>query len=138
MLRRAGLGLLLLTVLSGGASAQDAPFYKGKTIRIVISTGVAGGYAEYARVLAEHMGRHIAGNPSFIVQSMPGAGGLSATNYLYAQAPQTAPRSASSTRPFRWRRCGAARASVSRHRSSTGSARSTAPTACASPGEVRR
>jgi tripartite-type tricarboxylate transporter receptor subunit TctC len=72
-----------------GAQSQDgAPFYRGKTIRIVISTGVAGGYAEYARVIAEHMGRHIAGNPSFIVQSMPGAGGLLAANYLFTQAPQ--------------------------------------------------
>ncbi|MPZ41746.1 MAG: hypothetical protein GEU95_27645 [Rhizobiales bacterium] len=89
MLRPAGLLVgILLASLSGGASAQDAPFYKGKTIRIVISTGVAGGYAEYARVLAEHLGRHIAGHPAFIVQSMPGAGGLTATNYLYAQAPQ--------------------------------------------------
>jgi tripartite-type tricarboxylate transporter receptor subunit TctC len=86
---RAGLLVgVVLTALSGAASAQDASFYKGKTIRIVISTGVAGGYAEYARVLVEHMGRHIAGNPNFIVQSMPGAGGLTATNYLYAQAPQ--------------------------------------------------
>jgi len=67
---------------------ESAPFYRGKTIRIVISTGVAGGYAEYARVIAEHMGRHIAGNPSFIVQSMPGAGGLQAANYLFTQAPQ--------------------------------------------------
>jgi tripartite-type tricarboxylate transporter receptor subunit TctC len=71
------------------AQALDgAPFYRGKTIRIVISTGVAGGYAEYARVIAEHMGRHIAGNPNFIVQSMPGAGGLQAANYLFTQAPQ--------------------------------------------------
>jgi tripartite-type tricarboxylate transporter receptor subunit TctC len=71
------------------AQAQESPpFYRGKTIRIVISTGVAGGYAEYARVIAEHMGRHIAGNPSFIVQSMPGAGGLLAANYLFTQAPQ--------------------------------------------------
>ena len=71
------------------ASAQEAaPFYRGKTIRIVISTGVAGGYAEYARLLADHMGAHIAGQPGFIVQSMPGAGGLLAANYLYSQAPQ--------------------------------------------------
>jgi len=71
------------------AQAQEsASFYRGKTIRIVISTGVAGGYAEYARVIAEHMGRHIAGNPGFIVQSMPGAGGLQAANYLFTQAPQ--------------------------------------------------
>ncbi len=69
------------------AHAQE-PFYRGKTIRIVISTGVAGGYAEYARIIAEHMGRHIAGGPNFIVQSMPGAGGLLAANYLYTQAPQ--------------------------------------------------
>jgi tripartite-type tricarboxylate transporter receptor subunit TctC len=78
------LGLLL--ALAGTAATQE-PFYKGRQIRIVISTGVAGGYAEYARALAEHMGRHIAGHPSFIVQSMPGAGGLTATNWLYASAP---------------------------------------------------
>jgi len=76
-----------LSLAAGPAGAQE-PFYRGKTIRIVISTGVAGGYAEYARVIAEHMGRHIAGKPDFIVQSMPGAGGLLATNYLYTQAPQ--------------------------------------------------
>jgi tripartite-type tricarboxylate transporter receptor subunit TctC len=80
---------IVLCLASACAQAQEsAPFYRGKTIRIVISTGVAGGYAEYARVIAEHMGRHIAGNPGFIVQSMPGAGGLQAANYLFAQAPQ--------------------------------------------------
>jgi tripartite-type tricarboxylate transporter receptor subunit TctC len=89
---------LLLAVLSvlppSRAGAQDAPsdkdppFYKDKTIRLIISAGVAGGYVSYARLLAEHMGRHIPGNPSFIVQSMPGAGGLLATNYLFTQAPQ--------------------------------------------------
>ncbi len=42
----------------------------------------------YARLLAAHMGNHIPGKPDFIVQSMPGAGGLLATNYLFAQAPQ--------------------------------------------------
>jgi tripartite-type tricarboxylate transporter receptor subunit TctC len=81
--------VLLLSLIPGTGRAQDnAAFFKGKTIRIVISTGVAGGYAEYARALAEHMGRHIAGEPRFMVQSMPGAGGLAATNYLYSQAPR--------------------------------------------------
>src|SRR3954471_25049232 len=79
---------VVLCLASACAQAQEsAPFYRGKTIRVVISTGVAGGYAEYARVIAEHMGRHIAGNPGFIVQSMPGAGGLQAANYLFTQAP---------------------------------------------------
>src|SRR4030088_1633648 len=83
------LGFLLAAPAPSNASAQEAaPFYQGKTIRIVISTGVAGGYAEYARLLADHMGAHIAGRPNFIVQSMPGAGGLLAANYLYNQAPQ--------------------------------------------------
>jgi tripartite-type tricarboxylate transporter receptor subunit TctC len=89
---RSGCGLLfgaVLMALPSPAQAQGAtPFYKDKQIRIIISAGVAGGYMEYARAMAEHMGKHIAGHPSFIVQSMPGAGGLNATNYLYTNAPQ--------------------------------------------------
>jgi tripartite-type tricarboxylate transporter receptor subunit TctC len=85
-------GLLFGALLAAAPSslqAQDAtPFYKDKQIRIILSAGVAGGYMEYARTLADHMGKHIAGNPTFIVQSMPGAGGLNATNYLYSNAPQ--------------------------------------------------
>ncbi len=88
-LRSIALGVSLCVGAPWGAAAQDtAPFYRGKTVRIVISTGAAGGYAEYARLLAAHMGRHLDGAPNFIVESMPGAGGLRATNYLYAQAPQ--------------------------------------------------
>jgi tripartite-type tricarboxylate transporter receptor subunit TctC len=77
-----------LATISATTSSAQEPFYKGKQIRIVISAGVSGGYNEYARLLATHMGNHIPGKPDFIVQSMPGAGGLLATNYLYAQAPQ--------------------------------------------------
>src|SRR5215475_1353886 len=78
----------LLATMAATASIAQEPFYKGRQIRIVISAGVSGGYNEYARLLAAHMGNHIAGKPDFIVQSMPGAGGLLATNYLFAQAPQ--------------------------------------------------
>ena len=81
------LGALLAAPLSLSAHAQE-PFYKDKQIRIILSAGVAGGYMEYARTLADHMAKHIAGSPAIIVQSMPGAGGLNATNYLYTQAPQ--------------------------------------------------
>src|SRR5215469_2388075 len=81
------LALLCLTLPAARAAAEDAAFFKGKTVRILLSAGVAGGYAEYARVLAQHMGDHLAGKPEFVVQSMPGAGGLLAANYLYAQAP---------------------------------------------------
>src|ERR1700693_1917868 len=82
------IAALLLAAPAISSLAQDvAPFYQGKTIRIVISTGVAGGYAEYARLLADHMGAHIAGVPIFILQSMPSARGLRPANYLYAPAP---------------------------------------------------
>jgi tripartite-type tricarboxylate transporter receptor subunit TctC len=82
------LTILMSALFAGSCGAQEsAPFYKGKTLRIVISTGVAGGYGEYARSLAAHMGKHLAGAPGIIVQSMPGAGGLLAGNYMYAQAP---------------------------------------------------
>src|SRR5262245_12291004 len=89
---RPGLRLLIASIVAlappGLAAAQEGtPFYKGKSIRILLSAGVAGGYAEYGRLLAAHIGNHIAGKPDFIVQSMPGAGGLLATNYLYSQAP---------------------------------------------------
>jgi tripartite-type tricarboxylate transporter receptor subunit TctC len=87
---RLGLRLILGIALSALATAANAqePFYKGKTIRLIISVGVAGGFGEYARTLAEHLSRHIPGQPHIIVQSMPGAGGLLATNHLYNQAPQ--------------------------------------------------
>jgi tripartite-type tricarboxylate transporter receptor subunit TctC len=78
---------VLAATLANAPASAEQPFYKDKTIRIIISTGVAGGYMEYARTLSEHMGAHIAGHPGFIVQSMPGAGGLLATNHLYKIAP---------------------------------------------------
>jgi tripartite-type tricarboxylate transporter receptor subunit TctC len=81
------LGLGLSLPAPQAAKAQE-PFYKGKTIRFIISAGVAGGYARYARTLIAHLGRHIPGHPEFVFQSMPGAGGLLATNYFYSQAPQ--------------------------------------------------
>jgi tripartite-type tricarboxylate transporter receptor subunit TctC len=81
------LAFSFIAAAAGPAWAQE-PFFKGKTVRIIISVGVAGGFGEYARTLAEHLVRHIPGQPNIIVQSMPGAGGLVATNHLYNQAAQ--------------------------------------------------
>jgi tripartite-type tricarboxylate transporter receptor subunit TctC len=61
----------------------QSPFYEGKTIR-VIRGGLAGElYDLWARLIANHMGKHIAGNPNVIVQNMPGAGSMIAANYVY-------------------------------------------------------
>ena len=51
-----------------------ADFYKGKIIRVMVGFGTGGGYDAYARLLSRHFGRHIPGNPSVVVQNMPGAG----------------------------------------------------------------
>ena len=67
------------------AHAQE-PFYKGKTIRIVVPFAAGGGYDIYSRIMGRHMGRHIAGNPTFVVENMTGAGGLIGINHVYKVA----------------------------------------------------
>jgi tripartite-type tricarboxylate transporter receptor subunit TctC len=93
-LRRRGALLVACAAVIGvgsiPANAQNGSgFFKDKQIRLVMSTGVAGGYAAYGRLLTQYIGNYLPGNPtSFIVQSMPGGGGIRATNWLYVQAPK--------------------------------------------------
>ena len=63
-----------------------ADFYKGRTVTVVVSSSAAGGYDTVARAVARHIGKHVPGNPAFIVRNMPGAGGMTATNFLYNNA----------------------------------------------------
>src|ERR1700754_5229675 len=72
---------MLLTAAARPAAAQE--FYRGKTIDIIVASPPAGGYDQYARLLARHMGKHIPGNPTFVVQNMPGAGGVRTANFLF-------------------------------------------------------
>jgi tripartite-type tricarboxylate transporter receptor subunit TctC len=65
-----------------------AEFYKGKTIRVVIGSGVGGSYAVFAQLTSRHLGRFLPGSPTLVMQNMPGAGGLVALNYLGTQAPR--------------------------------------------------
>ena len=72
------------------ARAQDATeqFYAGRQVRLYTSVGAASGYSVWAHLLANYLGRHIPGSPSIIVDSMVGAGGLRAANYMYSVAPK--------------------------------------------------
>ena len=79
------VGIIGLILISGVAFAA-APFFEGKTIRIIVGYSAGGGYDLYARVLSRHMGRHIPGNPSIIVENMAGAGSLISANTLYKVA----------------------------------------------------
>jgi len=66
-------------------SAQE-PFYKGNTLRIIVGSTPGGGLDAYSRVIARHMGKHIPGNPTIIVENMPGAGSLILASHLYKVA----------------------------------------------------
>lgn len=72
----------------GTSQAVAADFYAGKQIRMVISSGVGGGYDAYARALAQFMVEHIPGKPAFVNQNMPGASGMQAINWGYKIAPK--------------------------------------------------
>ena len=74
--------LVALTfVVVGHVQAQS--FFEGKTLRIVVGFAAGGGYDTYARLVSRHLGRHIPGNPTVIVDNMPGAGSLISANHLY-------------------------------------------------------
>jgi tripartite-type tricarboxylate transporter receptor subunit TctC len=77
---------LTLAVPAHAQSVES--FYRGRTVTIVVGYSVGGGYDILGRVLARHLGKHIPGNPSVVVQNMPGAGSLRAANYLYNAAPK--------------------------------------------------
>jgi len=81
------MALVFFSAASGVRAEPVADFYRGRTINLVVGYGPGGGYDLYARLVARHIGRFIPGNPSVVVQNMPGAGSLRAANFLYAAAP---------------------------------------------------
>jgi tripartite-type tricarboxylate transporter receptor subunit TctC len=83
------LGLLILSVvellnpLNLELAFAQANVYQGKTLRVIVGSAPGGGYDQWARLMAQHIGKHLPGHPTVIVQNMPGAGGVVAANYLY-------------------------------------------------------
>ena len=75
--------VFLLFVTSGFA---QEPYYRGKTVRIIVGGSAGGGYDTYTRTIARHLGKHVPGNPTFVVENMTGAGSLIAANYVYKVA----------------------------------------------------
>ncbi len=81
--------ILAFTLIAWATAAEFAAaqeFYKGKVIRIIVGYGAGGGYDAYSRAMARHMGKHIPGSPTVLVENMPGAGSLIAANHLYKAA----------------------------------------------------
>lgn len=88
-MRKAAILAAVVGLFAGGASAQTPEqFYRGRNVSILMGTGPGGSYDLYGRLIANHLGRHIPGQPSLIVEHMPGAGGAIAANYIYNTGPQ--------------------------------------------------
>ena len=84
-LASAGLAALIAVPASADAVAD---FYSGKRITMIVGSGAGGGYGLNGRILANHLGRHIPGKPSIVVQFMQGQGGVKAANYVYNVVPK--------------------------------------------------
>jgi tripartite-type tricarboxylate transporter receptor subunit TctC len=85
------LSLVLGAFLAAAAPAAADPvadFYRGKTVRLIVGYGEGGGYDLYTRLAGLHLGRSIPGNPTVVVQNMPGAGTKVASRYIYNAAPK--------------------------------------------------
>lgn len=80
--------VLAITGAMPAAAQSVEEFYKGNTIKLHSSQGPGSGYTLWARFIGAHYGKFIPGNPTIVVDSMPGAGGVLAANYIYALAPK--------------------------------------------------
>ena len=72
---------------SAPAEAAD-PYFKDKQIRLIVGSAPGGGYDAYGRLPPNTCASILPGNPTFIMQNMPGAGSLVAANYIYNVAPK--------------------------------------------------
>src|SRR3954469_22062689 len=87
--RWVALSVLGIVATTNVAAAETvAEFYAGKTFTIVVGSDVGGGYDTNARLLSRHIGKFIPGNPTVVVQNRPGAGSITAANYIYNTAPK--------------------------------------------------
>ena len=87
MNRALSISATLLALGTAPLAAQPGDFYAGKTLRIVVGLEAGGTADTFVRTFSTYLRKHIAGNPTILVQSMPGAGGLVATNFLREKAP---------------------------------------------------
>jgi tripartite-type tricarboxylate transporter receptor subunit TctC len=79
---------LVLAVPHAARAQSAADFYRGRTVTLIVGYSSGGGYDTYSRILARHLGKHIPGNPTVVVQNLPGAGSLKLANVLYNVAPK--------------------------------------------------
>jgi len=77
----AGVALAASVAVGGAAQAQD--FFAGKQVNYIVGSATGGGYDNLARLTARHLGKHLPGNPNFVVQNMPAGNSVAAANHIY-------------------------------------------------------
>ena len=84
-----GATAIAALVVAAPATAQSvSDVYAGRNVTILVGYGAGGSYGQTAQLISQYFGRHIPGAPNVIVQHMPGAGGIKATNYAYNVMPK--------------------------------------------------
>lgn len=73
-------------LIAQGNHVNAAPYFKGKTIDLIVGFSVGGGSDLAARVIANNLGRHIEGNPTIVVKNLTGQGSVKAANFMYEKA----------------------------------------------------
>ena len=77
---------LVIFLLGAPVFALGASYYEGKILTIVVGYKPGGGYDRYARLYAKHLPKHIPGNPTIVIQNMPGASSIISANHVYSVA----------------------------------------------------
>src|SRR3990172_8202209 len=77
------MSVLAVFMLFTTGDLSAASFYEGKVVRVTVGFSPGGGFDLWARLVARHLGKHIPGNPTVVVENITGAGGLIQTNNLF-------------------------------------------------------
>jgi tripartite-type tricarboxylate transporter receptor subunit TctC len=80
--------LFLALATSARAQSGTGDVFKGKELRIIVGYATGGGYDNYARIVGPFLSKHLPGNPTVVVQNMPGGDGLAVANYMAQRAPR--------------------------------------------------
>ena len=88
MIKRVKFHLVIIVIAAAAAislasTAQTQEFLRDKTLTFIVGYSPGGTYDQYTRLIARHINKHVSGNPTRIVENMPGAGGIIAANHLY-------------------------------------------------------
>ncbi|HZS64405.1 MAG TPA: tripartite tricarboxylate transporter substrate-binding protein [Xanthobacteraceae bacterium] len=83
-----GFATVLAAVATPAAAQQASGYFAGKTVQMIIGFGPGGGYDRWGRTVAQHMAKHLPGNPTIVSKNLPGAGSFVAAGTLYNTSPK--------------------------------------------------